>query len=183
MSPFASYDHLTDSVTHSVPTFRVPLVRGTEVVDGRERLIIVEPKLPERATTEAAAFDVEAFLPDGPVLLHPLKVVKVRTGLHVALPAHSALLVCSRSGLAAKGIQVINAPGIVDSDYRDEISVLLSYINTPDAPPIEITHGMRIAQFLYVPPGAYPSFHRVNSQNELTKRESNRRGGFGSTGL
>lgn len=143
----------------------------------------VYPDLPVRQTTEAFCFDVTAFSPDWPIVLRPLKVTKVPTGLYAALPPHSSLLVCSRSGLAYRGVQVINAPGVIDSDYRDEICVLLCYIAHPDAEPLIIRHGERIAQFMYIPPMQHPSFVDVDTREQLPAPNSNRRGGFGSTGV
>lgn len=144
---------------------------------------VAVPNLPSRTTTEAFCFDVTAFSPDWPIVLRPLKVVKVPTGLFVALPPHSSLLVCSRSGLAFRGVQVINAPGVIDSDYRDEIAVLLCYIAPPESEPLIIRHGERIAQFMYIPPAQHPSFVEVDSREKLPVPDSNRRGGFGSTGI
>jgi dUTP pyrophosphatase len=138
---------------------------------------------PERKSTEAAAFDVTAYCPDEPIHLYPLEVTKVPTGLYVALPKDSTLLVCSRSGLAARGIQVINAPGIIDSDYRDEICVLLSYTAPPGTGRITINHGDRIAQLLFVPPLLRPTFVDVPDRASLPVRDTTRRGGFGSTGI
>jgi dUTP pyrophosphatase len=138
---------------------------------------------PERKSTEAAAYDVTAYCPDAPIFLHPLQVTKVPTGLFFALPKDSTMLVCSRSGLAAKGIQVINAPGIIDSDYRDEVCVLLAYIAPPDSAAVMINHGDRIAQLLFVPPMPHPTFVHVGDRDSLPTRETTRRGGFGSTGV
>lgn len=140
--------------------------------------------LPERKSTEAAAFDVTAYCPDGPIYLNPLEVTKIPTGLFAALPKDSTLLVCSRSGLAARGVQVINAPGIIDSDYRDEIAVLLAYIAPPHLDNcVEIKHGDRIAQLLYVPPMSRPMFTEAPDLASLPTRDTTRRGGFGSTGV
>lgn len=144
---------------------------------------LATPAIPRRATPESAAFDIEAFLPRGPVELHPLQIVKIPTGLFLALPESSALLICSRSGLASKGVQVINAPGVIDSDYRDEVAVLLSYIAPPGTPPVVITHGMRIAQGLWIPINPAISFTPVSTRHELYTRPVERVGGFGSTGV
>lgn len=161
----------------------IPTFRQSDVISDNQPVVYAE--LPIRKTTEAFCFDVCAFSPDGPIELPPLTVVKVRTGIHVALPSHSAILVCSRSGLAAKGIQVINAPGVIDSDYRDEIAVLLCYIAPPAAPSLFIQHGERIAQFLYMPPMEHPTFtdRGIVILEDLPRAVSNRIGGFGSTGV
>lgn len=146
--------------------------------------------IPTRATRYAAGYDIAACCPQGPVEIPPLTVRRIQTGWCCALPRNAMFQVCSRSGLASKGVHVINAPGIIDSDYRAEIGVLLTYIASPDAPPFVVTHGMRIAQMLYVPPvpiqftsRAYPLFVEVASAQELPHPESSRTGGFGSTGL
>lgn len=155
-----------------VPTFTQTVANDTASV-------------PLRQTTEAYGYDVCAFLPEGSISLSPLEIVRVRTGLHVALPEHSSLLVCSRSGLAAKGVQVINAPGIIDSDYRDEIQVLLTFIAPQHALPFTITHGQRIAQLVYLPAFGALDFYAIELetwQEKLRTRELSRVGGFGSTG-
>lgn len=145
--------------------------------------------LPARATRYSSGYDITACCPLGPVEIHPLTVHRIGTGLQCALPRYAMFQVCSRSGLAAKGVQVVNAPGIIDSDYRDEIGVLLTYLAPPGTPPFVVTHGMRIAQLLYVPPvpiefaaRAYPLFVELDSAELLPNADSTRVGGFGSTG-
>lgn len=170
--------------TLEIPLYRQrlmhALVTGPGDLKTRDMLVA---STPERKTTDAAAYDITAWLPNGPIELAPLTVVKVPTGLFSALPKGSAFLVCSRSGLAARGVQVINAPGVIDSDYRDEICVLLSYIAPPTSAPLKIEHGDRIAQLLYFPPQPSLSFVNVDFQKDLPPAESTRQGGFGSTGL
>jgi dUTP pyrophosphatase len=146
--------------------------------------------LPRRATCDSSGYDITAFCPERPVEIRPLEICRIRTGLIFALPVGATFLVCSRSGLASKGLQVINAPGIIDSDYRDEVGVLLTYIAPPEEPPFVITHGMRIAQLLYLPAPsmsearrAYPYFHEVSEHQLPPVGDSTRHGGFGSTGV
>ena len=53
----------------------------------------------------------------------------VPTGLAVAIPAGCGGFVLPRSGLALKhGVTVLNAPGLIDPQYRGEVKVLL--VNT-----------------------------------------------------
>ncbi len=56
----------------------------------------------------------------------------VPTGLAVAIPEGFAGFVLPRSGLALRhGVSVLNAPGLIDAGYRDELRVVL--VNTdPD---------------------------------------------------
>jgi dUTP pyrophosphatase len=73
----------------------------------------------------------------------------VATGVAVAIPPGFAGLVLARSGLAIKhGISCVNAPGLVDPNYRGELRVILinhgSEIFSAEA-------GDRIAQLLVVP--------------------------------
>ncbi|HVM10592.1 MAG TPA: dUTP diphosphatase [Acidimicrobiales bacterium] len=70
----------------------------------------------------------------------------VPTGIALALPAGYAGFVQPRSGLALKhGITVLNAPGLIDAGYRDEIRVIL--VNTSDTT-YEVARGDRIAQLV-----------------------------------
>lgn len=50
----------------------------------------------------------------------------VHTGVHMAIPAGYVGLICPRSGLALKhNITVMNAPGVIDANYRGEVGVIL----------------------------------------------------------
>jgi len=148
------------------------------------RYLMGKAVFPERKTTEAYCYDICAYLPEyRSVNLKPLTVMRVATGLHLALPEHWSALICSRSGLAERGVQVINSPGVIDSDYRDEVSILLSYIAPPDDRPFVIEHNMRIAQLLFLPPTPKIRLTEVSSLNDLPVRDTSRQGGFGSTGV
>lgn len=142
--------------------------------------------LPDRKTTEAAAYDLCAFLPckGDEIYVDPLETVIVPTGLYAALPPGSAALVCSRSGHAVSGMFVTNGPGIIDSDYRGEIKVILTYVAPLGKPPLIIQHGMRVAQLLFLPAGmvGHPEFIAAFTQEALPEANSTRMGGFGSTG-
>ena len=131
--------------------------------------------LPAYATNGSAAMDLCAAI-DAPVTLLPHKPVMIPTGIAIALPsADCAALVYARSGLAAKqGIAPVNAVGVIDSDYRGEISVAL--INHSDTP-ATIEPGQRIAQLL-ISPVLTASWQEVDTL-PASDRGS---GGFGSTG-
>ncbi len=123
---------------------------STEEATGTEVLFSRVPEgrdlpLPERATAQAAGFDLRARVDDSMVLL-PGARGDIPTGIAIALPPGFEAQVRPRSGLAIKhGLSVINAPGTVDSDYRGEIRVLL--INLGDEP-VRIRRGDRIAQLV-----------------------------------
>jgi dUTP pyrophosphatase len=99
----------------------------------------------------------------------------VGTGVAIALPEGVAGLVTPRSGLAIEhGLTLLNAPGLIDPNYRGEIKVILH--NTSERRyTVEI--GDRIAQLLLVPYWA-PELEVVEALPE-TERGA---GGFGSSG-
>jgi dUTP pyrophosphatase len=102
----------------------------------------------------------------------------VPTGLVVALPPGYAGFVQPRSGLALRhGVTCLNTPGLIDSGYRGEISVLL--VNTDPTAPYEVKVGDRIAQ-LVIQRVEQARFHHV-PQEELPKAERDT-GGFGHSG-
>jgi dUTP pyrophosphatase len=71
----------------------------------------------------------------------------VPTGIALALPDGWAGFVQPRSGLAlTSGVTVLNAPGLVDAGYRDEVRVVL--VNTDPAREHRVERGQRIAQLV-----------------------------------
>lgn len=109
------------------------------------------------------------------VLLVPGQRAAIPTGIAVAIPEGHAGFVLPRSGHAQRlGVGVVNGPGLIDSGYRGEISVLL--INHGEDE-VEFDRGERIAQLAVVPVPEV-SWTEVDTLDE-TDRGS---GGFGSTG-
>ena len=128
--------------------------------------------IPTRATPGSAGLDLYSC---ETVTIEAGQRCIVSTGIAMAIPEDCYGQVMSRSGLAAKnGIFVLNAPGIIDSDYRGELRVIL-YNSGPEK--FIIDEGMRIAQMIIT---KYEScnFELVDSLDQ-TERGS---GGFGSTG-
>ena len=100
----------------------------------------------------------------------------VPTGIAVAIPEGYAGFVLPRSGLALRhGITCLNTPGLVDSGYRNEISVLL--VNLDPVAPYKVHRGDRIAQ-LVVQRVEHAGFVTVD---ELADSDRGL-GGFGHTG-
>ena len=145
------------------------------------KLKAVSPKVgtdipfPSRATAGSAGLDLRACL-DGPVTIAPRQLVRIPTGVAIALPGPEyAALVFARSGLGVKhGISLSNGVGVIDSDYRGEIQVGLTNLS---GAPYTIQPGDRIAQ-LVVTPVVLPAVEIVE-ELEDTGRGT---GGFGSTG-
>jgi dUTP pyrophosphatase len=101
----------------------------------------------------------------------------VPTGIAVAIPEGYAGFVLPRSGLALRhGITCLNAPGLVDSGYRDEIRVLL--VNLDPARAFAVRRGDRIAQ-LVVQRVEEVAFEPVDDLGATARGL----GGFGSTGI
>lgn len=99
----------------------------------------------------------------------------IPTGLKIAVPKDHELSIQPRSGLAIKqGITVLNTPGCIDSDYRDEIKVIL--INTSNEV-VTISHGDRIGQAIL------RRFEKITWNQVEILDTTNRVGGFGSTGV
>jgi len=99
----------------------------------------------------------------------------VPTGIAVAIPRGYAGFVQPRSGLAAKhGITLTNSPGLIDSNYRGEIVVIMQNTGHED---FEINVGDRIAQ-LVVMPVEHVELEPVQELPESVRGD----GGFGSSG-
>ena len=110
-------------------------------------------------------------------VLQPFERKLVPCGLAMAIPQGYAGFVLPRSGLAIKhGISLVNAPGLIDSNYRGEIKAVL--VNLDPQTPFEIKRGDRIAQLVVmkVPDIAF------ESADELPE-SSRGAGGFGSSGV
>ncbi len=110
-------------------------------------------------------------------VLAPGERAVIGTGVKIALPAGVMALVLPRSGLAAKhGITLVNSPGLIDSGYRGEISVVV--LNTDKDEEFKISAGDRIAQLVVMPATAW---HTVGV--EALPGSHRGEDGFGSTGV
>ena len=131
-------------------------------------------KLPTYGSAEAAGADLYACLEEA-VTIHPGETAFIPTGIALEVPKGCAGLVYARSGMAAKrGLAPANKVGVIDSDYRGEIKVVL--LNHGPVPQV-VENGERIAQFL-ITPVLQPAYVEAE---DLSDTERNI-GGFGSTG-
>jgi dUTP pyrophosphatase len=118
-----------------------------------------------RATERSFGYDLRT---NREVRIVPNETAIIGTGVFVKMSSLVMGMVCSRSGLSTKGIVVANAPGIIDSDYEDEIKVILhnhgkeSYV---------FQAGDKIAQLVF-------TYGALSSDVVSEKRH----GGLGSTG-
>ncbi len=100
----------------------------------------------------------------------------VHTGIALALPPKTEGQVRSKSGLALNfGLQVLNSPGTIDTNYRGEICVILHNVSDKE---YSVLQGQKIAQLVICP------FYTCQVSEVSNLDETDRStGGFGSTGL
>lgn len=129
--------------------------------------------LPMYQTMEAAGFDLLAAIENN-MEIKPCNRLIIPTGIKIIMPAGYNAEIRSRSGLAFKdGIIVLNAPGTIDSDFRDfEVKVCL--YNTDPGRTFIVRRGDRIAQCVIT---------KCYGMSNVETREQSRKGGFGHTGV
>lgn len=127
--------------------------------------------LPQRAHRTDAGADLFAWL-ENFIEIYPGEQKLVDTGIAVKIPENFVGLIYNRSSQGKKGITIPHSVGVIDSDYRGNLKVLLKNISDD---PYVIKTGDRIAQ-LVIQPVQIVDF--VDSWND-TQRGT---GGFGSTG-
>ncbi len=122
-----------------------------------------------KGSKHACGYDLHAcenvIIPKGSRKLIP-------TGVYTELNEGTWGLIKSRSGLACKGID--NGAGVIDSDYRGEIKVLL--INNSNAD-FEVMYGDRIAQLVILPHLNLNASHTLIVNDRIRGDK-----GFGSSG-
>jgi dUTP pyrophosphatase len=132
-----------------------------------------ETELPAQAHAGDAGLDLCSTID---VEVIPGERAMVPTGLSVAIPEGHAGLVLPRSGLASRhGLTLANAPGLIDSGYRGEVTCAVVNLDRDQA--VKIRKGDRIAQLVIVAlPQVRPAW--VDELPPSIRGE----GGFGSTG-
>lgn len=86
-------------------------------------------KLPAYATDGSGAMDI--YSPEEYVI-GPGETVMIPIGIKVDIPIGYGLLIQPRSGLSRKSkIRIPNTPGLIDSDYHEEIGVIIENIDPP----------------------------------------------------
>ena len=130
--------------------------------------------LPTYGTPYAAGADLYACL-ESPVTIQPGQTAWISTGIAMEVPEGCAGLISARSGMACKrGVAPANKVGVVDSDYRGPITVVLyNHGNEPQT----ICHGERIAQMI-ITPVLTPAYIEADELTDTVRDAS----GFGSTG-
>ena len=132
-------------------------------------------KEPTRGSAAAAGYDLYAATA-GTTAIEPHQTVKIGTDLAFELPDYTFGAIFARSGLATKkGLRPANCVGVVDSDYRGNVTVA---IHNDSNETMIIEPQERIAQLVlmsYIP----MTFKEFDGELSETDRGE---GGFGSTG-
>jgi dUTP pyrophosphatase len=129
-------------------------------------------KIPSQGSKYAAGYDLYAA---EEVLVNTMGRKLVKTNISISIPEGYYGRIAPRSGLAYKnGIDVL--AGVIDSDYRGDIGVIL--FNTDHNLDFEVNIGDRIAQIII------EKCHSVNWETIETLDSTVRsEGGFGSSGV
>lgn len=169
-----------------------------------ELLLVGHMDPPELATSGSAAVDLRIDLSeettamssnpnvqfqagggdvDPSLVLQGVTNIMVPTNVEgIKIPEGYAGLVQPRSGLAARSnLTVLNSPGLIDSDYRGPVNVILQHTPSISHAGLTIRHGDRIAQlrFVEVPKVNLISVVELSADDFENERGD---GGFGSTG-
>lgn len=128
--------------------------------------------VPMRQTEGAAGFDIHADIPAS-IVFNGGEYAVINTGIAAAIPRGWVGIIKPRSGWAVKnGIDTM--AGVIDSDYRGEIKVILTKHNTGQ---FCVNDGDRIAQLVVVP-------CMIESVEVIALGDTDRGiAGFGSTGV
>ena len=102
---------------------------------------------PTRGTAFAAGLDLYA---DESVIMASGEVISVSTGISVCIPDGYVGIIKPRSGLAF-GYGVDTMAGVIDSDYRGELRILLTCTDLNQFDYVRLAKGDRIAQLLIIP--------------------------------
>ena len=140
----------------------------------RVKILREGAKLPTYGTLSAAGADLYAWL-EADLTIEPGMTAFIPTGIALEVPEGCAGLIYARSGLACKqDLAPANKVGVVDSDYRGEITVA---IHNHGAESRVVRSGDRIAQFIITP--VLQPCYEIAEELSNTVRAC---GGFGSTG-
>lgn len=131
--------------------------------------------LPSYATPGSAGMDLHACVKE-PIVIKPRQIYNIPTGIAIHInDSNVGGFVFPRSGLASKhGISLVNAVGVIDSDYVGEIICPMINLSETD---YTVNPGDRIAQIVFLP--VYCANLILTDELQSTERGT---GGFGSTG-
>ena len=142
-----------------------------------ETLIVADSKefIPKYAHDSDACCYLRAnLLEEKEIYISSGEIKKIDTGIKIKIPNGYEAQIRCRSGLACKGLMVVNGIGTIDSNYIGKIMVILTNISKKE---ILIKHLDKIAPMCIKPVWQF-DFKEVKCLEETDRGES----GFGSTG-
>lgn len=125
--------------------------------------------IPQRANPTDAGADLRSA---EALEIYPGEQKLVDCGVAVKIPKNYAGFIFNRSSQGKRGITIPHSVGVIDSDYRGNIKVILRNLSED---PYKIEKGDRIAQLVIVP---ILLCDFVDTWNDTARGT----GGFGSTG-
>lgn len=136
--------------------------------------------LPEYKTAGSAGADLYA---NEEVVAKPGEATLVKLGVGVDIPDNHMLMLCLRSSTPRKkGLFIPNGVGIIDSDYKGELMLLVAPLGNEE---VIIEKGERICQIIMTPCKNYYTpnsvIENIVEVKDLGVSERGE-GGFGSTG-
>jgi dUTP pyrophosphatase len=131
-----------------------------------------EAIIPQYKTAESAGMDICSI---EECIVKPMEIKLIPTGLSLEIEPGFEAQVRPRSGLALKGITIVNSPGTIDSDYRGEVKVILMNLGKEE---FKISKNDRIAQLVL----SKVEQAIIKEADELNNTQRGA-GGFGSTGM
>ena len=155
-------------------------------------------QVPSQMTMGAACFDLHAYISkdhgiqaftdagskqipkqirdDDKLVVYPNERVLVTTGIIMDIPVRHSVRLHARSGnVFKKGLALANGEGIIDSDYVDEVKIMIHNISDMN---VIINNGDRLCQGELVENLVY----NLEETNKRPTTKTDRKGGFGSTG-
>ena len=143
-----------------------------QILDDRLDASMLKP-----ATKGSAAIDLRACI-SNTLVLGAGKQLPIPTGLSVAIDKLHVGKLYPRSGKGLKGLVLGNLTGVIDSDYRGEIIVVLWNRNLSRSITVEPMDA--IAQFVVQTHYDYSKMKIIGADEQLDKTTRGK-GGFGST--
>jgi len=144
------------------------------------KIVVDDPMfVPKYQTDGSACVDLVANIEEDVagnkrLALSHRSTVVVDCGFSMELPAGYKSVISVRSSMAKHGLIVTNGPGIIDSDYRGRVQVIVTNVGKEI---VVIEHGDRFAQMSVEPVFTF-EWQFAEALGETERGE----GGFGSTG-
>ena len=135
------------------------------------KLLHKAAKLPVKGSVKAAGFDIHS-VKNTTITPNSQSIIPTGIALEIPVGYHAELKI--RSSFATKYMARVEA-GIIDSDYRGQVYIVISNNGTEDIP---IDQGDRIAQMILIKDPTV----QMNMAPDLNRTKRNE-GKFGSTGI